>query len=61
MVAAADAFAEGKCWGIGGWFLPAHAALHPSNIYYFSFQLEQDALHCHHGSVRMAPSLSDTS
>ena len=31
MVAAADAFAEGKCWGIGGWFLPAHVGLHPSN------------------------------
>jgi hypothetical protein len=44
MVAAADAFAEGKCWGIGGWFLPAHAPLHPSNIYYFSFQLKQNAL-----------------
>ena len=44
LVAAADAFAEGKRWGIGGWFLPANAALHPSNIFHFSFQLEQDAL-----------------
>lgn len=39
-IAAADAFAEGNEWGIGGWFLPPGSNLHPANIYYFSTILE---------------------
>ena len=43
-VAEADAFAEdGRC-GIERWFLLPGAALHPSNIYYFTYQLEHSDL-----------------
>ena len=43
-VAAADAFAEDGRFGIGGWFLLPGAALHPSNIYYFTYQLQHSEL-----------------
>ena len=42
--AAADAFAEGNQWGIGGWFLPPDSRLHPANIHYFSIVLGADDL-----------------
>ena len=44
LVAAADAFAEDSSWGIGGWFLPAGAALQPENIYYYTIQGDVGAL-----------------
>ena len=44
VVAAADAFGEGRRWGIGGWFLPAGTCLSPWNIHYFSIQLDVAAL-----------------
>ena len=31
-LAAADAYAEGGCAGIGGWWLPANCALTPENL-----------------------------
>ena len=43
-VAAADAFAEDGRFSIGGWFLLPGAALHPSNIYYFTYQLQHSEL-----------------
>ena len=43
-VAAADAFAEDGRFGIGGWFLLPGAALHPSNIYYFTYHLQHSEL-----------------
>ena len=43
-VAAADAFAEDGRFGIGGWFLLPGAALHPSNICYFTYQLQHSEL-----------------
>ena len=40
VVAAADAYADGTRAGVGGWFLPEDAELHPSNIFWFSCELE---------------------
>eukprot|EP00435_Cladocopium_sp_Y103_P069545 s709_g33.t1 len=39
-VAAADAFAEGPNWGIGGWFLCPSDKLAAGNIWWFSVQLK---------------------
>ena len=38
-IAAADAYAEGGCAGIGGWWLPANCALTPENFCWFSIEL----------------------
>ena len=38
-LAAADAYAEGACAGIGGWWLPANCGLAPENICWFSIEL----------------------
>ena len=43
-VAAADAFADANICGIGGWFLPPGAVLHPRNVFYFSFLINKDEL-----------------
>ena len=43
-LAAADAFAEGKNAGLGGWWLVDGAPLSPGHIKYFSIQLHWDDL-----------------
>ena len=43
-VAAAGAYGEGTRAGVGGWFLPEGAELHPSNILWFSCEVEWAAL-----------------
>ena len=43
VAAAADAYAEGTRAGVGGWFLPEGAELHPSNIFW-SCEVEWAAL-----------------
>ena len=43
-VAAAGAYGEGTRAGVGGWFLPEGAELHPSKNFWFSCEVEWAAL-----------------